>query len=413
MMKTSDHYDERETTDITRRELDIFTRLPAVIAEAARSPLYGDRLKTTDAQNVRTRADLAELPILRKADLPSLQGKMPPFGGNLLGTSLSFSRFFASPGPIFEPERNVPDAWGGARALHAAGFRTGDLVLNTLSYHLTPGGFAIDSAARALQCIVIPAGPTNRDQQLDIIRSFCPNAYCGTPDFLKILRDACEEKEKGSFSIRKALVTGAAFPLSLQTELSAAGVEAYQAYAAAEFGIIAFETNARDGLTINEDLIVEVISLQTGKPVTKEGEVGEVVVTSLTTEYPLLRVALGDLSAFLPGPSESGHTNYRIKGWLGRADQSTKVKGMFVRPDQMAALARKHPDLGKIRLVVSRKQETDAMTLLVERTRADVSEAELAASLQEQTKLRGTITFVEPGTLPNDGKIISDERPIN
>ncbi|WP_024577626.1 MULTISPECIES: AMP-binding protein [unclassified Afipia] len=412
-MQTSVHYDDQETADITRRELDIFGRLPAVVEQAARSPLYGGRLETTDAKNVKTRTDLAQLPILRKADLPMLQNAVRPFGGNLLGNSLSFSRFFASPGPIFEPEKDMPDAWGGARALHAAGFRAGDLVLNTLSYHLTPGGFAIDSAARALRCIVIPAGPANKDQQLDTISSLRPIAYCGTPDFLKLLRDASEEREQGSFSIRKAVVTGAAFPPSLQAEFSAAGIEAFQAYAAAEFGIIAFETHARDGLTVNENLIVEIISLQTGKPVTEQGEIGEVVITSLDAEYPLLRVALGDLSAFLHGPSASGHTNHRIKGWLGRADQATKVKGMFVRPDQLAALARRHPGAGKMRLVVSRKQETDEMTLLVERSTSNLSELELEASLQEQTKLRGTVKFVERGTLPKDGRIIADERPIH
>jgi phenylacetate-CoA ligase len=409
-MRMDSHYDTQETRDMATRESDLFNRLPAVVAQALRSPLYSANLGGVEPANIVSRAALAKLPILRKADLPALQKASPPFGGNLLQPS-TFSRFFASPGPIFEPEKDIPDAWGGARALYAAGFRAGDVVLNTLNYHLTPGGFAMDSSARALRCVVIPAGPSNKEQQLDIIAAFRPVAYCGTPDFLKILFDASEEREKGNFPIKKAVVTGAAFPTSLQAEFKSAGIDVFQAYAAAEFGIIAYETSARDGLTIAENLIVEIVQPGSGKPVAGE-EIGEVVVTSLNPDFPLLRVALGDLSAFLVGHSASGHSNYRIKGWLGRTDQATKVKGMFVRPDQLAKITERHPTVKKIRLVVSRKKEADEMTLLAETSDAKISESMLASTLHELTKLRGEVRLFSIGHLPNDGKLISDEREL-
>ena len=407
------HYDALEVRDPADRERDLFRRLPAVIKCAARSPLYCGRLDHIEAASVRDRVSLAMLPILRKSDLPSLQQAHPPFGGNLLGSLATFGRFFASPGPIFEPERNAPDPWGGARALHAAGFRAGDVVLNTFSYHLTPGGFVMDGSARSLQCIVIPAGPASKEQQLDVIAAISPTAYCGTPDFLKILRDASEQRQKGGFSIRKAVVSGAAFPVTLQTEFRDAGIDVFQVYATAEFGIIGYETSARDGLTITEDLIIEIVRPGTAIPVTGD-EVGELVATSLNPDFPLLRVALGDLSAFATTPSASGHTNHRIRGWMGRADQTAKIKGMFVRPEQLAKLTERHRVLGKVRLVVTRRAETDTMSLIAETSdpaRSGLAD-DVAATLHELTRLHGEVQLVAPGTLPNDGKVISDERPL-
>jgi phenylacetate-CoA ligase len=323
------------------------------------------------------------------------------------------SRLFTSPGPIFEPEAVKADPWGAARALFAAGFRSGDVVLNTFSYHLVPGGFILDSGCRALGCPVIPAGPGQTEQQLAVIAAFRPVAYCGTPDFLKIVLDAAAAAGRDASCIRKAVVSGAAFPKSLQQEFSGRGIEAYQAYATADFGVIAYETAAREGLVVNEDLIVEVVRPGTGDPV-PDGEVGEIVVTSLQTTHPTIRLALGDLTAIMPGKSACGRTNTRIKGWMGRADQTAKVKGMFVRPDQIAEVARRHPELTRLRLVVTRDGEVDAMTL---RAETDAGHEGLAARLSETlqavTKLRGAVEFVAPGTLPNDGKVIADERKVD
>jgi phenylacetate-CoA ligase len=292
------------------------------------------------------------------------------------------------------------------------GFRAGDVVLNTFGYHLTPGGFVMDSGARALGCVVIPAGPGNTEQQLEVIEAFRPAAYCGTPDFLKILLDAAEKAGRDASSIRKALCSGAAFPKSLQDEIAGRGIDAYQAYATADVGIIAYETSARAGMVVTENLIVEIVRPGTGDPV-PEGEVGEIVVTNLDPHHPLIRLAVGDLTAALPGASSCGRTGMRIKGWMGRADQTAKVKGMFVRPEQVAEIARRHPELGKLRLVVTRAGETDAMTLRAETGTGDEAlQSAVAATLQGVTKLKGAVELVPPGTLPNDGKVIADERPV-
>ena len=406
-----EHFDARETRNADEREAELFGRLPGVLAAALQAPAYAERLAGIDPATVSDRAALACLPILRKSDLPALHKAAPPFGGLVPGPHGRFARLYTSPGPIFEAEPDGTDPWHTARALFAAGFRPGDIVLNTFSYHLVPAGMIMDSAARALGCAVIPAGPGNTDAQVEIVGAYAPSAYCGTPDFLKILLDAAEKAGLAP-SVRKALVSGAAFPKSLQDEMASRGVEAFQAYATADLGTVAYETEARSGLVLNEDIIVELVRPGTGDPV-PEGDVGEIVVTTLDPRHPWIRLALGDLTAFLPGESPCGRTNRRIKGWMGRADQTAKVKGMFVRPEQIAELGRRHPQLGRLRLIVSREGEMDRMVLMAEASGHDRDLAEAAAAtLQAVTKLRGAVELVSPGSLPNDGKVIADERPV-
>jgi phenylacetate-CoA ligase len=405
-----EHYDPLETREPAIREAELFSRLPDVLRGAVAAPAYAEQLAGIDPAKITDRAALARLPLLRKSDLPALHKAAPPFGGFVTGPAGSFGRLFTSPGPIFEPEGTHADPWRGARALFAAGFRRGDVVLNTFSYHLTPGGFIFDSSARALGCAVIPAGPGNTDAQFELIEAYRPVGYSGTPDFLKILLDAADSAGRDVSSIKRALVSGAAFPKSLQEEIHARGVDAYQAFGTADLGLIAFETSARDGMVVNEDLIMEIVRPGTGDPV-PEGEIGEIVVTSLDLHHPWIRLALGDLTAALPGPSRCGRSNMRIKGWMGRADQTTKVKGMFVRPEQIAEIAKRHPELGRLRLVVTRESETDVMTLKAEcTTPSEALGAEVASTLRAVTKLQGAVDLVAAGDLPNDGRVISDER---
>jgi phenylacetate-CoA ligase len=317
-----------------------------------------------------------------------------------------------SPGAIFEPEGQGKDWWGSARALYAAGFRSGDIVHNSFAYHLTPGGFILESGAQALGCAVIPGGVGNTEQQLEAVAHYKPSGYVGTPDFLKILLDAAAKTAKDATSIKRALVSGAALPASLRDELGRRGVSVLQCYATAELGVIAYESPAREGLIVNESVIVEIVRPGTGDPVA-EGDVGEVVVTSFNPDYPMIRLGTGDLSAVMPGPSPCGRTNMRIKGWMGRADQTAKVKGMFVHPKQIAEIAARHPQLARLRLVVGREAEQDTMTLLAECAAPDAAlEAAVAATLQSVTKLKGAVKLVVAGTLPNDGKVIADERPV-
>jgi phenylacetate-CoA ligase len=402
------HYDALETRDPAEREADLFLRLPDVLRKAMAAPAYAEHLKDIDPSAITSRATLARLPVLRKSELPALHKAAPPFGGFVTGPAGSFGRLFTSPGPIFEPETTHRDPWRGARALFAAGFRPGDVVLNTFSYHLTPGGFIFDSSARALGCAVIPAGPGNTEAQFELIEAYRPVAYSGTPDFLKILLDASAGRDISS--IKRALVSGAAFPKSLQDEIKSRGVDACQAFGTADLGLIAFETSARQGMVVNEDLIFEIVRPGTGDPV-PEGDVGEIVVTSLDSEHPWIRLALGDLTAALPGTSSCGRTNMRIKGWMGRADQTTKVKGMFVRPEQVAEIGKRHPELGRLRLVVTRRDEADVMTLRAEAAASDAGLQEtVAATLRAVTKLGGAVELVPAGSLPNDGKVIADDR---
>lgn len=404
------HYDARETREPAVREAELFSRLPDVLRGAMAAPAYAERLKGIDPAAVTSRAALAGLPVLRKSELPALHKASAPFGGFVPAAPGSFARLFTSPGPIFEPEGRQADPWRGARALFAAGFRPDNIVLNTFSYHLTPGGFIFDASARALGCAVIPAGPGNTEQQFELIEAYRPVGYSGTPDFLKILLDAAAGSGRDVSSIKRALVSGAAFPPSLQAEIKARGIDAYQAFGTADLGLIAFETEAREGMVVNEDLIMEIVKPGTGDSVAP-GDVGEIVVTSLDPHHPWIRLALGDLTAVLPGPSKCGRTNMRIKGWMGRADQTTKVKGMFVRPEQVAEIGKRHTALGRLRLVVMRQGEADAMTLRAETAAAsDALRDEIAGTLRAVTKLGGNVELVSPGALPNDGKVIADER---
>ncbi len=406
----SENLDPREARDPRQRELDLMGHLPGLLAKALKAPGWRRHLGDIDPTQVNSRAALARLPILRKSELPGMQKADPPFGGFVPEEVDRFGRLFTSPGPIYEPEGRHEDAWRAGRALNAAGFRSGDVVLNTFSYHLTPGGFIMDGGARALGCVVIPAGPSNTEQQLEIIERLQPAAYTGTPDFLKILLDSAEAAGRPASSIRKAVVSGAAFPQSLQSEIKARGVDAYQVYATADLGVVAFETSARSGMVVSEDVLIEIVRPGTGDPV-PDGEVGEVVVTSFDPHHPWIRLALGDLSAILPGLSPCGRTNVRIKGWMGRADQTTKVKGMFVHPGQMAEVARRHAELGRVRLVVTRTGESDAMTLKAEsRSHDPTLVRSVGETLRAITKLGGTVELMAPGSLPNDGKVIEDLR---
>src|SRR2546423_511769 len=385
----SDHYDALETRAPPEREAELFSRLPGVLRRAMAAPGYAERLKGVDPAEITSRTALASLPVLRKSELPALHKAAPPFGGFVAGPLGSFGRLYPSPGPIFEPEPAHADPWRGARALFAAGFRAGDVVLNTFSYHLTPGGFIFDASARALGCAVIPAGPGNPEAEFELIGAYRPIGYSGTPDFLKILLDAATSAGRDSSSIKRALVSGAAFPKSLQQEIKSRGVDAYQSFGTADLGLIAFETQAREGMVVNEDLILEIVRPGTGEPMA-EGDVGEIVVTSLDPHHPWIRLAIGDLTAALPGVSPCGRTNMRIKGWMGRADQTTKIKGMFVRPEQVAEIALRHPELGRLRLVVTREGEADAMALKGEcDSPTEALRGEIAATLRAVTKLQG------------------------
>jgi phenylacetate-CoA ligase len=319
-----------------------------------------------------------------------------------------------SPGPIFEPEGLNEDWWRAARALYAAGFRKGDIVHNTFAYHLTPGGWILDSGARALGCTVIPAGPGNTEQQLEAIAHLRPNAFVGVPDYLKILLDKAEAAGRPITSFKRALVSGGALFPSLRQEYRDRGIWTLQVYATADAGIIAYESQALDGMIVDEGVIIEIVRPGTGTPV-PVGEVGEVVVTTFNRYYPMIRLATGDLSAFMEGQSPCGRTNMRIKGWMGRADQTTKVKGMFVHPEQVAAVAARHPELARVRLVVARSGEQDTMTLKAESASGGdpALATAVAQSLQDATKLRGDVELVAPGSLPNDGKVIADERDYN
>jgi len=404
----TEFYDDRESADPQARARDLFQQLTAMLARArAEQPFWSERLADIDPAAIDTRAALADLPVLRKSDLPAMQTAAPPFGGLVPVSTGALSRLFLSPGPICDPEGRGSDWWGSARALFAAGLRKDEVVLNTFSYHLTPAAAIFESGAHALGCAVIPAGPGNTADQLTAIEQFRPSFFVGIPDFLKILLDKAAEEGRDASSIRNAMVSGAALPESLRQELAGRGVAVRQSYGTADLGIVAYEAEG-PGLVVNEDVILEIVKPGTGQPVA-DGEVGEILVTRMSTEYPLFRFATGDLSAVLIEPVSHGRTNMRIRGWLGRADQATKVKGMFVRPEQIAAVAASVPGTGRLRLVVTREGEQDRMELRAEHADAS-AETALAARLAEITRLNGTVTVHAPGSLPNDGKIIVDER---
>ncbi len=405
------YFDAEETRAPEIREKALFAALRALLADAVETtPALSRQLDGLSIEAIAGREALQDVPVIRKGDLVALQAKAPPFAGLTSVAAGRLKRLLVSPGPIFDPEGHGKDWWGSARALFAAGIRSQDIVHNAFSYHLTPGGYIMESGAHALGCAVIPAGVGNTEQQVEAIAALRPSGYVGTPDFLKILLDRIAEAGVEN-PIRRALVSGAAFPPSLQQEVAERGVDAYQAYASAELGVIAYETSARAGLVVNEGLIVEIVRPGTGEAVA-EGEVGEVVVTRLSAEYPLLRFGTGDLSRIVPGANPCGRTNRRLAGWMGRADQRTKIKGMFVDPAQIAAIAKRYPELGRLRLVVTREAEQDQMVLKAEvATAATELSAILEQALQASTKMKGRVEIVPPDSLPNDGKVIADERP--
>jgi len=408
----SDHYDALETRDPAQRERDLFARLPELILRARTAPGWARQLAGLDPELVISRAALAHLPVLRKSSLSELQKAMPPFGGLNVTPPAKAKRLMMSPGPIFEPEGHGADYAGVARAMFAAGIRAGDIVHNSFSYHLTPGAWMFDSAAEALGCAVIPGGVGSTEQQVEAIAHYRPVAYVGTPDFLKILLDTATKGGKDASSIKRALVSGAALPATLRAELKSRGVDVAQCYAVAEIGVIAYESEARDGLIVNENVILEIVRPGTGDPVA-DSQVGEVLATSFNPDYPMIRLATGDLSAVLTARSPCGRSNTRIKGWMGRADQTTKVRGMFVRPEQIAEIAKRHRQLTRLRLVVDRASEQDTMTLLAECAAPGAAlEAALGDTVQSVTKLKAVVKLVAPGSLPNDGKVIADERPV-
>jgi phenylacetate-CoA ligase len=408
-----DYFDPRETRSPAEREAELMARLPGQIAHArTHAPAYARLLAEVDPAAVNSRAALAQLPVTRKSELLEQQKAARPFGGYAaVRWGRQCLRVFASPGPLYEPEGAREDYYRMARALHAAGFRAGDLVHNTFSYHFTPAGAMLESAAHALGCTVFPAGVGQTEQQLQALADLQPDAYVGTPSFLRILLEKADEAGI-AWSIRKAFVSGEAFPPSVRDQLAARGINAFQAYATADLGLIAYETEAREGLVVDEDVIVEIVRPGTGEPVS-DGEVGEVVVTTFNPDYPLIRFATGDLSAILPDTSPCGRTNVRIRGWLGRADQTTKIKGMFVHPGQIASIGKRHPAILRARLVVDNPGLNDRMVLHCEVGADEANPAlaeEITQSIRELTKLRGEVKFVAPGSLANDGKVIDDLR---
>jgi phenylacetate-CoA ligase len=409
----SEYFETLETRNPAARERALFRRLPRLLARTmAGAPGWARHLAGIDPHKVTSRKALAELPVLRKSELKQMQADDPPFAGFALGEYSSFRRVFMSPGPIFEPMGAGRDPWRTARALFAAGFRPGDLVHNAFAYHLTPGGFMLDSGARALGCAVVPAGTGNTEQQVEAISHLRPVGYTGTPDYLKVLLEKADALGLHAASITKGLVSGGALFPSLRQFYAERGVQVLQCYATADVGLIAYESPAMEGMIVDEGAIVEIVRPGTGEPV-DPGEVGEVVVTNFNPVYPMIRLATGDLSAVMAQISPCGRTNMRIKGWMGRADQTTKVKGMFIHPSQVAEIAKRHPGLGRLRLLVGRREEQDVMTLKAETGQPGPELARaIEETLQSVCKVRGTVEMVEPGSLPNDGKIVADERDI-
>ena len=413
----SDFFDALETRSSDEREAAQMAALTGQVAHAqAHSAAFASILKDVDAASITSRAALATLPVTRKHELLELQKASRTGGGDAFGgfsTLLrgpAMSRIFASPGPIYEPEGARADYWRTGRALYAAGFRKGELVHNSFSYHMTPGAFILEAGAHAVGCTVFPAGTGQTEQQLDAIRDLQPNAYTGTPSFLRILLEKAQEAQVNVGCITKASVGGEACPPSLTAWFKEHGVDVFQTYATADLGLVAYETPAREGLVLEESVIVEIVRPGTGDPVA-EGEVGELVVTSLNPDYPLIRFGTGDLSAVLPGHCPSGRTAPRIKGWMGRADQTTKVKGMFVHPGQVADITRRFPSVKKARLVISGEMANDQMCLQVEASEVDDGlRDQLESTMREVTKLRGQVQVVRLGSLPNDGKVIEDAR---
>ena len=410
-----EHFDLLELRTAEEREAALMAALPTQVAYAQKaSPAFAHILQGIDAATITSRTALAQLPVTRKYELlarQQAQRAQSPFGGfNTQDFGTHMPRVFASPGPIYEPEGTRADYWRMARAIYAAGFRGGELIHNCFSYHFVPAGSMMETGAHALGCTVFPGGTGQTEQQVQAMAELAPAGYIGTPSFLKLILEKANALNIPLPSLRKALVSGEAFPPSLRDWLQERGVTAYQCYATADLGLIAYETSAREGLVLDEGVIVEIVRPGTGDPV-PEGEVGELVITTLNTDYPLVRFGTGDLSAILPGTCPTGRTNVRIKGWMGRADQTTKVRGMFVHPGQVSEVAKRFPQVGKARLVVSGEMASDHMALLVESTEtAEGLALQIGDAVREITKLRADIQLVAPGSLPNDGKVIEDMR---
>ena len=408
-----DHFDELETRAPEAREGALMARLPGLVEHAQRNaPGWARRLAGVEPRTVCSRKALAGLPVLRKSDLKDLQQADPPFGGLAATPPGRLGRLFMSPGPIFDPEGARPDPWNAARALWAAGIRPGHVVQNCFGYHLTPGAWMLDGAARRIGAAVIPAGIGQTEQQIEVIRTLRPDAYCGTPSFLRIIVEKAQELGLDISTLRRALCAAEALPPSLRAWFHAQGIATVlQWYGTADVGLIAYESPAMEGMILEEDLILEIVRPGTGEPVA-DGEVGEVVVTRFDPDYPMIRFGTGDLSAVMSGTSACGRTNVRIRGWMGRADQTTKVRGMFVHPAQVAEIVRRHPEVARARLVVSGEMANDTMTVLCEAhpgTPGGLA-ARIVETVRDVTKLRGDVRLVAPGQLPNDGKVIEDAR---
>ena len=414
-------YDALETRPHAEREAALLAALPQQIAHAQQaSPAFASILAGVDASRITSRAALATLPVTRKYELLQRQqearatgagGAASALGGfSTVGYGSAMPRIFASPGTIYEPEGTARDYWRMARAIYAAGFRPGELIHNCFSYHFVPAGSMMETGAHALGCTVFAGGTGQTEQQVQAMAELQPAGYIGTPSFLKIILEKAQEMGVALPSVSKAMLSGEAFPPSLRDWLAERGIQGYQCYATADLGLVAYETSAREGLVLGEDILVEIVRPGTGDPVA-EGEVGELVITVLNRDYPLIRFGTGDLSAVLPGTCPTGRTNTRIKGWLGRADQTTKVRGMFVHPGQVAAIVKRFPQVQRARLVVSGEMANDHMVLQVETQETAAGLAmQLQETMREVTKLRGEIEMVPPGTLPNDGKVIEDAR---
>ncbi len=409
----ADHYDELETRAPEAREVSLFECLRAQLADArARAPGFARHLDGVEPEAVTDRAALGRLPVLRKAALVEMQKAEPPFGGLTTRPAGAFTHIFQSPGPIYEPGLDTPDWWRFARALWAGGVRPDDIVINCFAYHLTPAGMMFDSGVRSVGAAVIAGGVGNTEAQVTAAADIGATAYVGTPDFLKVMLDKADELGR-ELRITKAVVGGGPLFPSVRQFYADRGISCLQGYGTADLGSIAYESPAREGMIVDEGVILEIVRPGTGDPVA-EGEVGEVLVTVLNADYPLIRFATGDLSAVLPGTSPCGRTNMRIKGWMGRADQTTKVRGMFVRPEQVDAVLKRHPEVLKGRLTVTRDADQDVMTLAVEsQSPSPELAAAIAGTLREVVKLRGEVECDVPGSLPNDGKVIDDQRKFD
>ncbi len=420
MPQSPDYYDDLETRSSDAREAALMAALPGQVGNAkSNAPYFANLLADIAPTDIANREALTQIPVTRKSDLIELQKKDPPLGGLTTRSTGKLKRIFQSPGPIYDPEGFGEDWWGTARALYAAGFRAEDVVHNTFSYHFTPAGFMFETGAAEIGCAVFPAGVGNTELQVRAMADMRPTGYAGTPSFLKILLERADEMGLDVSSLTKSSVGGEALLPDLRAAIEDRGVNCLQMYGTADLGSIAYETQAREGLIVDEGLLVEIVRPGTNDPVA-EGEVGEVVATSFRPEYPLIRFGTGDLSAVLSGESPCGRTNIRLKGWMGRADQTSKVKGMFVHPSQVAEIVRRHPEILKARLVVDHRDGTDVMTLSCEvddptsvAGGSDGLAGDIGASIQAVCKLKGEVGYAQPGSLPNDGKVIDDIRKFD